>query len=71
RVAWGINNSALFLKTLRIQQLTILESGETRYYTSDEFWGILTPIVKLFYGKKVQNGFDRVAADLKHYCESN
>lgn len=69
-MCWGIDNSRLFLRTERIQRLTAIDAQSTSYYTSDEFWGMLTPLVSFFYKSKVQRGFDAVARDLKRYCES-
>ncbi|MEL6135534.1 MAG: SRPBCC domain-containing protein [Bacteroidota bacterium] len=68
KLEWGITKQ-VFLKTVRIQTVEDLGNGTCRYYTRDDFWGPLTGVVMLFYRKKVQGGFDRVATDLKRFVE--
>ncbi len=68
-MSWGITKS-FPVKTVRIQKLTKINESKTSYYTSDVLNGLMTPIVMALYGKKIKNGFDQVAIDLKNYCES-
>ncbi|MEL6629821.1 MAG: SRPBCC domain-containing protein [Bacteroidota bacterium] len=68
KLEWGIQDRG-FLKTVRIQTVEDLGDGTSKYYTRDDFWGVGTGFVMLFYKKKVQAGFDRVGADLKRYVE--
>jgi len=68
-MSWGITKS-FPVKTVRIQKLTKINKSKTSYYTSDVLNGLMTPIVMALYGKKIKNGFDQVAIDLKNYCES-
>ena len=67
-IAWGI--AASFpVKTERAQIVEAIDDQTTRYITYDKFWGILVPVVMLFYRSKIQKGFDVCAADLKRFCE--
>lgn len=66
---WGIED-AWYVKTTRTQSLTALDEQRTLYYTSDIFHGFLTPLIMLLYRKKVQQGFDEVAAALKKRAEA-
>ena len=67
-IAWGIT-STFPVKTERAQILTALGPNKTEYLTYDKFWGILVPVVMLFYKKKIQRGFDLVAEGLKKRTE--
>ncbi len=68
-IAWGIPHY-FPVRTERAQILTTLENGQTLYRTYDKFWGILVPLVMWLYRKKIQNGFDQMAKDLKKRAES-
>jgi hypothetical protein len=60
------------LRNLRTQRLTAAggNGGEqTKYYTSDEFWGPLVHVVTWLHGENIQVGFDANAAALKERCE--
>jgi len=65
--SWGLN-WGVFLKAERVQRL-VEKDNLTIYLTTDTISGPLTPIVDLLYGKKIQNGFERVAKGLKAYAE--
>ncbi len=67
-IAWGIT-STFPVKTERAQILTALGPDKTEYLTYDKFWGMLVPVVMLFYKKKIQHGFDLVAEGLKKRAE--
>ena len=69
-MSWGITKS-FPVRTVRIQRLTKISESKTAYYTSDVLNGLMTPIVMALYGKKIKNGFDQVAIDLKNYCETH
>ncbi|MCH2046082.1 MAG: SRPBCC domain-containing protein [Saprospiraceae bacterium] len=68
-VDWGIED-AWYVKTTRTQRLTNLEGNRTLYYTCDAFRGFLTPLIMFLYRKKIQQGFDEVAAALKKRAEA-
>jgi hypothetical protein len=58
------------LRNVRTQRLTtITGSNQTKYYTSDEFWGPLVSMVRYMHGDNIQVGFDANAAALKERCE--
>ena len=65
---WGIQNT-WYLKTVRIQKLTVIDEHSTEYYTSEAFSGLLTGLVLALYRKKIQIGFDEVAQGLKKEAE--
>ena len=67
-VAWGIPTK-FPVKTERAQILRTVDAHTTEYITYDKFWGVLTPLVMMLYRKKIQAGFDAVAAGLKVRCE--
>jgi hypothetical protein len=68
-VAWGIPGP-LPVKTERAQNIIAISPEQTQYITYDKFWGPLVPLVIWLYGKKIQAGFDSVAAGLKTYAEA-
>ncbi len=67
-IAWGINWGP-FLKAHRTQNLTKISDNQTLYFTRDEIWGILSPVVHLMYGNSIQKGFEEMAKALKRYAE--
>ena len=44
-------------------------SGNTRYQTFERISGLLSPLMKLFYGNKILNGFRANGLALKKRCE--
>jgi hypothetical protein len=71
-VSWGVAvGPKWFIDANRVQQLTDLGDGRTRYFTSDLFHGIGIYLMKLTVGRNVQRGFDSVARGLKQRCEVN
>ena len=70
KVSWGVAvGPKWFIDADRVQELTDLGSGRTRYFTSDEFRGVGIHLMKLLVGRDVQRGFDAVAQGLKRRCE--
>lgn len=70
RVSWGVAvGPTWFIDADRVQELTDLSNGRTRYFTEDTFTGIGVGLMRLFVGKNVQRGFDAVAQGLKRQCE--
>lgn len=71
-LGWGMTMGAPFLlKANRIQRLTALEGGGTRYHTSDVFSGLLTPLVMALYRVHIQRGFDEVARALARRAQAS
>lgn len=69
-LGWGMTMGPAFvLRAQRIQRLTPLPSGGTRYWTGDSFAGVLTPLVMALYRSDIQRGFDAVARALKQRAE--
>ncbi len=72
RVSWGVAvGPRWFIDADRVQELTDLGNGRTRYFTEDTFTGIGVWLMRLTLGSNVQRGFDRVAQGLKQRCEVN
>lgn len=72
RVSWGVAvGPKWFIDADRVQELTDLGNGRTRYFTSDSFTGVGVGIMRLLVGKDIQRGFDGVAQGLKQRCEVN
>ena len=57
------------LHALRRQHLEARDGGGCRYHTTDEFTGLLAPVVMLFAGGFVRRGFNAVAWGLKKRAE--
>lgn len=69
-LGWGTTMGAPFvLHANRVQRLTELPGGRTRYFTADTFAGLLVPIVMGLYRADIQRGFDGVARALKERAE--
>ena len=49
----------------RFQRVEVLGESRCRYVTEDAFAGLISPIVQLLYGGRVQRGFDAVAKALE------
>ena len=60
---------AALLFARREQRLEVLGATRCRYLTTDAFTGLLTPVVVLFFGRLVRNGFNAMAAALKERAE--
>lgn len=70
-ICWGLHlPHPLFLVGNRVQELTPLGPGRTRYFTVDRFSGLLTPLVMLLYGEPMRAGFQAMADALKAHCEA-
>ncbi len=66
-IAWG---TGFPIRNERAQILTAINENKTEYLTYDKFYGVLVPLVILFFGKKIQKGFDEIALALKERAES-
>ncbi|MCU1593873.1 MAG: hypothetical protein JWO12_1265 [Frankiales bacterium] len=70
RVSWGVAvGPRWFIDANRVQELTDLGEGRTRYFTEDTFTGIGVGLMRLLLGAAIQRGFDGVAQGLKQRCE--
>ena len=71
-LAWRTVIGARFLlHALREQRLEVVNAGTTcRYVTTDEFNGLLVPLVALLFGGFVRRGFNSVALGLKSRAEA-
>ena len=70
-LSWGMTmGHPFFLAAARSQTLTPLDEHTTRYQTVDKMSGILVPLVRLLYGKKIKRGFDALAEGLRVRAES-
>lgn len=70
RFSWGVAvGPKWFISADRVQELTDLGGGRTRYFTQDSFTGVGVWLMRLLVGRNVQRGFDGVAAALKARCE--
>lgn len=54
----------------RIQYISRLENGKTRYHTYERWAGLITPLIRLAYTRKTQAGFNAVSAALKIRAEN-
>lgn len=71
RLAWRTTIGARWLlHAVREQRLDVLGDATCRYATSDEFRGVLMPVVILLSGEFVRRGFNAVAVALKRRAES-
>ena len=71
RLAWRtIIGARWLLRAVREQRLEALSDRTCRYTTSDEFKGVLMPLVILFTGGFVRRGFNAVALALKRRAEA-
>jgi hypothetical protein len=70
RLAWGLTMGLAFLLVTHREQLLIPKAnGKTVYQTSDDFRGLLVPLVLWLYGDAIQKGFDSLARALKQHAE--
>jgi len=53
----------------RVQHVSSLPDGNTRYQTYERMSGIFNPVVRLFYARKVREGFTANGAALKRRAE--
>lgn len=64
RLVWGEDMMGGLVRAERVQTLTDLGDGRTRYRTEDVIEGPLGPLVFLLFGPSIQAGFDGVAEAL-------
>ncbi|WP_419861995.1 SRPBCC domain-containing protein [Candidatus Palauibacter sp.] len=70
-IAWSTTMGHRFLiSALREQRLEPVGDGRCRYRTTDDFSGLLIPLVMLFFGGFVRRGFNDVARGLKARAET-
>ena len=70
-IAWSTTMGHRFLiSALREQRLEAVGNGRCRYRTTDDFSGLLIPLVMLFFGGFVRRGFNDVARGLKTRAET-
>ena len=71
KVCWGMKILVPWLLAAnRCQVLSTTADGGTRYFTADEFRGVLVPLVMWLYRDSVQRGFTGVARALKARAEA-
>lgn len=67
---WGMTmGPAWFFRAERVQRVEVLGPARCRYISEDAFAGLFSPIVELFFGPKVQRGFDALGAALACHAE--
>lgn len=70
-IAWSTTMGHRFLiSALREQRLEAVGTGRCRYRTTDDFAGLLIPLVMLLFGGFVRRGFNGVARGLKAHAEA-
>lgn len=70
-IAWSTTMGHRFLiSALREQRLEAVGEGRCRYRTTDDFAGLLIPLVMLLFGGFVRRGFNDVARGLKARAEA-
>ena len=65
RLVWGMSMLGGGIVAERVQTVTALADGRSRYRTEDTIEGPLAPLAYLFTGSSVQAGFDAVAEGLE------
>ena len=58
------------IRSRRVQRCEPLAAGETRFVNTEEFSGLLAPLVRLLYEKKLARAFERYCHDLKARVEA-
>ena len=62
---WGMTiGPAWLFRAERTQRVEVLSEARCRYVTEDAFAGLLSPLIELLYGGRVQRGLEAVAAAL-------
>ena len=70
-IAWGTTmGHRLLISALREQRLEAVGEARCRYRTTDDFAGLLIPLVMLLFGGFVRRGFNAVARGLKARAEA-
>ena len=54
----------------RVQVISQLPNGDTRYQTYERWAGLITPLIRLVYGKKTLAGFNAASLALKMRAEA-
>jgi len=55
----------------RVQFISKLPNGNTRYHTYERWAGLITPLIRLAYNDKTQTGFNACSAALKVRAETS
>ena len=72
KLDWGkVMGAPWLLRTHRTQQVEAAGPGRCRYHTTDAFFGLLAPLVMAIFGRRIQRGFDGIAAGLKAQSEAS
>ena len=66
-LAYGVISKAFNAE--RSQVISTMANGHTRYQTFERISGILSPLMKLAYRKKILTGFEANGLALKRRCE--
>jgi len=61
---------SFLVRAERVQHISPLGVGRTRYHTYERMSGILAPVVERFYGKRVLDGFRANGLALKRRAEA-
>jgi hypothetical protein len=59
-----------FLRAERVQHISTLESGQTRYHTYERMSGLLSPLILRKFGALIVAGFTANGIELKNRAES-
>ncbi len=71
RLAWGGTIGLPFLfQAVRVQTLEVVDGQSVKYTASEDFRGILVPLMMMMHGNDIQNGFDHIANGLKTRSEN-
>lgn len=71
-LSWGMTMGAKFLLVaLREQHLKPIGEERCSYQSTDAFEGLLTPVVKAFFGNSIRDGFNAMAYALKERVETS
>ncbi|HAA17196.1 MAG TPA: hypothetical protein DCE41_37975 [Cytophagales bacterium] len=69
-IQWGERESTWHIYTVRIQRLTEREDGTTHYLTEERLWGPTAWLTHWLFGRKLKEGFEVCAQNLKDRVES-
>jgi hypothetical protein len=71
-LVWGMTiGPAWFFRAERAQRVEVLGPVRCRYISEDAFAGLFSPVVELFFGAKVQRGFDALGAALRRRAQQS
>lgn len=64
------DNLGVWHRAERVQVISQLSNGNTRYHTYERWAGLITPLIRLVYGKKTLAGFNAASLALKKQAEA-